>query len=106
MNGLRELLRLVLGVDNHNVQIRSLAINPDRTSKTATVDFEVSPASLSLDRNEWSFRIPDIEINAENEEGVNDEDFIPRTPTLTIDSHFKGITTLRSFKNPSDHKIE
>jgi hypothetical protein len=110
-NGLRELLRLVLGLqpnprgDNSDVQIKSLAISPDYKSKTATVDFGTPPACLSLDRpdrDEWSFNIPAIETNAENDEG-NDEDLIPRTPTITIDTHFKGITTLRS---PSELKIE
>jgi hypothetical protein len=43
-----------------------------------------------------------METNSENDDG-NDEDFIPRTPTITLDTHFKGITALRS---PSEHKIE
>jgi len=95
-----------LNVETRYVQIRSLAIDPDRKSKTATIDFVFRPACLSVDRNEWSFEIPDAEINAADGDGIGDEDFIPSTPTLTIDTHFKGITTLKSFKDPVDHKIE
>jgi len=107
VNGVRELLRSVLGLQrNSDVQVGSLALSPDQNSKTATVDFATPPTCLPRDRDEWSFKIPAIEINAEGDGDDNDEDFIPRALTITIDTHFRGITTLKSFKKSSDHKIE
>jgi hypothetical protein len=99
---LQELFRLVLGLDRtqRNVQVRQIAISPDQKTKIATVDFKTPPTCFASDRTEWSFEIPDDESSdAKND----DTDIIPKAPTITIDTHFKGITILRSFKNVLEH---
>jgi hypothetical protein len=107
----QEFLRSVFELDGtrRDVQIRSMAISPDQKTKMATVNFKIPPARFSSDRNEWSFEIPDVDSSdAENDDNDDDDDdFIPKaSPTVSIDTHFKGITILRSFKNVSEHKIE
>jgi hypothetical protein len=106
----QELLRSVLELNGprHDVQVRSIAIAPNQKTKMATVNFKIPPACFSSDRNEWSFEIPNVDSSdAENDDDDDDdEDIIPKAPTITIDTHFKGITVLRSFKNISEHKIE
>jgi hypothetical protein len=105
----QELLSSVLELDGTRgaVQVRSIAISLDQKTKMATVDFKNLPACFSLDRNEWSFEIPDVDgSDAKNDDTDDDDDIIPKAPTITIDTHFKGITILRSFKNISEHKIE
>jgi len=100
---LQELLRSVLERDGTRdaVQVRSMAISPDRKTKMATVNLKNPPACFSLNKSEFSFEIPDVDIGDED-----DDDIIPKAPTITIDTHFNGITILRSFKNVSEHKIE
>ena|SRR2546423_14695436 len=105
----QELLRSVLELDGTRgaVQVRSMAISPDQKTKMATVDFKRPPACFSPDRNEWSFEILDVDSSgAENNDNDDDDDIIPMAPTITIDTHFRGITMLRTFKNVSEHKIE
>jgi hypothetical protein len=105
----QELLSSILELDGTRgaVQIRSIAISLNQKTKIATVDFKNPPAWFSLDRNEWSFEIPDVDSSdAKNDDTDDDDDIIPKAPTITIDTHFKGITMLRSFKNISEHKIE
>lgn len=106
MRQVPELLRSVLGLDaaRGTVQVKSIAISPNQKTKMATVNFQDPPPCLSSDRKEWSFVIPDVDnSDAENDD---DDDIIPKAPTITIDSHFRGITVLRSFKNVSEHKAE
>lgn len=106
MRQVQELLRSVLGLDaaRGTVQVKSIAVSPNQKTKMATVNFQNPPPCLSSDRKEWSFEIPDVDnSDAENDD---DDDIIPKAPTITIDSHFRGITILRSFKNVSEHKIE
>jgi hypothetical protein len=98
---------LQLGGTQGAVQVRSIATSLDQKSKMATVDFTNRPACFSSDRNEWSFEIPEVDSgDAQNKDIDDDDDIIPRAPTITIDTHFKGITILRSFKNVSEHKVE
>jgi hypothetical protein len=92
-----------------NVQVRPLAISPNQKTKIATVDFKTPPACFTSDRNEWSFEIPDDESSgAKNDDDDDDDDIdiIPKALTITIDTHFKGITILRSFKNVLEHNVE
>jgi hypothetical protein len=105
---LQELLRSVLRLDGTRspIQIRSMAISSNRKTKIATVNFKIPPACLLSNRNEWSFEIPNANgSDAENDNDDND-DIIPQASTITIDTHFNGITILRSFQNVSEHKIE
>ncbi|KAF8849681.1 hypothetical protein BDZ45DRAFT_227669 [Acephala macrosclerotiorum] len=104
---LRKLLQAILRLgDTHStVKLMSMAISPDRKTKVATVNFENSPTCLSPDRNEWSFEIPNAKSgDAETEN--DDDDIILKAPVITIDTHFTGITILRSFKNLSEHRVE
>jgi hypothetical protein len=102
----QELLRSVLGLDaaRGTVQVKSIAISPNQKTKMATVNFQNPPPCLSSDRKEWSFEIPDVDNS--DAESDDDDDIIPKAPTITIDSHFRGITIFRSFKNVAEHKIE
>jgi hypothetical protein len=68
----------------------------------ATVDCQELPPPLSSDKNQWSFDIPD----SNRSEAEDDDDIIPMAPVITIDTHFKGLTVLRSFRKPLEHKIE
>ena len=106
----QEFLRSVLELNGtrRDVQVRSMAISPDQKTKMATVNFKIPPARFSSDRNEWLFENPDDDSSdAENDDNDDDDDFIPKaSPTISIDTHFKGITILRSFKNVSEHKVE
>jgi hypothetical protein len=101
-----KLLWSVLELDGTQdaVQVKSLAMSPNHKTKMATVDFRTQPARLSSSRYKWHFDIPGS--YAENNGGEDDDDIIPKPPKITIDTHFKGITVLRSFKNVSQHKIE
>jgi hypothetical protein len=84
-----------------------MAISPNQKTRMATVSFKPLPACFSSDRNECSFEIPDVDnSDAENDHNDDDDDIIPKAPTITIDTHFKGITILRSFKNASKHRVE
>jgi len=108
LNKVQGLLQSVLKLvgTGRDVEVRSIAISPDQKTKMATVNFKTRPACFSSDMNEWSFEIPDVDnIDAKNDDN-DDDDIIPKTPTITIDTHFKGITILRSFKNVSEHTIE
>jgi hypothetical protein len=73
-----------------------MAISPNQKTKMATVDFITIPACFTLDRNKWSFEILDDESddvkNNDNDNGNDDyNDIIPKAPSITIDTHFKGI---------------
>jgi hypothetical protein len=83
-----------------------MAISPDRKTKIATVNFEAPPVCLLSDRNEWSFDIPNVDGGEAEKDDDDDDDIIPQAPKITIDTHFNGITILRSFQNASEHKIE
>jgi|SRR5277367_905996 len=108
LSKVQELLRSVLELDRSgsNIRVRSLAVSHNQKTKVATVDFDTTPACFSLDRNEWSFEIPDDESSNAKNDDSDDDDIIPKAPTITIDIHFKGITVLRSSKNVLEHKIE
>ena len=99
------LLRNVLEIDGpqNTVQVKSLAMNLDQKTKTATVEFRTPSANLPTGKGERSFEIFDYETD---DDRYDDDDIVPNAPMITIDSHFRGITVLRSFKNPSEHKIE
>lgn len=107
-----ELLRSVLGLDaaRGTVQVKSIAISPNQKTKMATVNFQDPPPCLSSGRKECSFEIPDAfevpDVDNSDTDNDDDDDIIPKAPEITIDSHFRGITILRSFKNISEHKIE
>ena len=75
---------------------------PDQKSQMATVGFQRHPDSLPPDKKEWSIDI----CQDENNESDDDNDVFPAAPTITFDTHFKGITVLRSFKEASEHEIE
>ncbi|OBT60680.1 hypothetical protein VE03_09999 [Pseudogymnoascus sp. 23342-1-I1] len=106
MRQVQELLQSVLGLDaaRGTVQVKSIAISPNQKTKMATVNFQNPPPCLSSDRKEWSFEIPDVDNS--DAESDDDDDIIPKAPTITIDSHFRGITILGSFKNVAEHKID
>jgi len=98
----KELLQTVLDLNGTRnvVQVGSLAISPDQKTKMATVDFKIPPSRLSPDGNQWSFEITNVRTSGSEDGGD------PKVPTITIDTHFLGITILQSPQNVSAHKIE
>src|SRR2546423_12611712 len=76
----RKVLRSALELDGTRgaVQVRSIDPSPDRKTKMATVDFKNPLACFSLNRNEWSFEIPNVDSgDAKND----DNDYIiPKAP--------------------------
>jgi hypothetical protein len=101
------LLQTVLQLDKagNSVKLRSIAISPNRKTKVATVCFGCRPTLLPPRAGgEWHFPIP--EDNTGNSSADDDDDIIPQEQIITVDSHFKGITVLRSFSKLEEHKIE
>lgn len=107
--GSEALLRLVLRLDvtqSGIFKIKSLASSPDRRTKTATADFSIRPTCFPPEMDEWEFQVPDINSDDETDDD-DDKDFIPKKVTIiTVDSHFHGLTVLRSFKEDSEHTVE
>ncbi|OBT69998.1 hypothetical protein VE03_00646 [Pseudogymnoascus sp. 23342-1-I1] len=104
----KALLQTVLQLDKagNSAKLRSIAISPNRKTKVATVCFSYRPTPLPERANrEWHFPIP-TENNSGNSSPDEDDDIIPQEQIITIDSHFKGITVLRSFSNLDEHKID
>lgn len=90
--------------DTSAPQIRSLARAPNGRTMMATLSFRTIPAELSGgNKTEWPFDITNFQhkLQAEHE----DIGCTPRSFTLTIDDHFRGLTILSS-PSPSDHKVE
>jgi hypothetical protein len=95
------------------VAVKCLATDPGEKEQTATINLEnieKIPDSLSVaysesgEGTEWRFEARDLKRPLDAFE--SGEDNALSTFRITIDNHFKGITTLRSFKDPSEHKIE
>ncbi|KFY14696.1 hypothetical protein V492_02454 [Pseudogymnoascus sp. VKM F-4246] len=104
----KALLQTVLQLDKagNSAKLRSIAISPNRKSKVVTVCFSCRPTLLpSRTDGEWHFPIP-TENNGGNGSSEDDDDIIPQEQIITIDSHFKGITVLRSFSKLDEHKID
>lgn len=99
-----ELLQSVLGLDEVRcVQVRSLAISHNRKTQMATANFQTTPLCLSSGGDEWSFDISDFNPSSD----ISDDEYvIHRAPKIIVDTHFRGLTILRSFKKSSKHKIE
>jgi uncharacterized DUF497 family protein len=103
----KSLLQTVLQLDKagNSVKLRSIAISPNRKTKVATVCFSCRPTLLPPRADgEWHFPIP-AENNGGNSSDDDDDDIIPQEQIITVDSHFKGITVLRSFSKLDEHKI-
>ncbi|KFZ08657.1 hypothetical protein V501_05861 [Pseudogymnoascus sp. VKM F-4519 (FW-2642)] len=104
----KSLLQTVLQLDKagNSVKLRSIAISPNRRTRVATVCFSCLPILLPPKADgEWHFPIP-TENNSENSSTDDDDDIIPQEQIITVDSHFKGITVLRSFSKLDEHKID
>ena len=100
------LQEILQGNKRQNVfEVKSLALDLDQKTKTATVDFESLPSRLPPDKNEWTFDLPE-ECSNQNSDGSDEDDVVLAPQRLTIDTHFKGLTILRSFEKLSDHKVE
>ncbi|MCJ1334037.1 hypothetical protein MMC10_010744 [Thelotrema lepadinum] len=95
---------LDIGTDVTIIQIRSLAVCINQKTKTATIGFRDTPQCLISGKSEWTFTIPSSWGEVENDI-EDDDDFIPRVPQITIDTHFEGFTVLRSPKE-HDHETE
>ncbi|KFY22657.1 hypothetical protein V493_06435 [Pseudogymnoascus sp. VKM F-4281 (FW-2241)] len=101
----KALLQTALQLDKAetSVKLRSIAISPNRKTKVATVSFTNRPILLPprADR-EWHFPI----FTESNSSADDDDDIIPQEQIITVDSHFKGITVLRSFSKVDEHRID
>ncbi|KFZ03699.1 hypothetical protein V502_10733 [Pseudogymnoascus sp. VKM F-4520 (FW-2644)] len=104
----KAILQTALQLDKagNSVKLRSIAISPNRKTKVATVCFSCRPILLPPRADgEWHFPIP-TENNSGYSSADDDDDIIPQEQIITVDSHFKGITVLRSFSKLDDHKID
>ena len=103
----RQLLGQLLDLetDASIVRIRSLAISPNLKTKTAIIDFLATPHTLVSERSEWNFTVPDNHRERKEDEENND-DLAPKSPHITVDTHFRGLTVLRSFGEESDHVVD
>ena len=81
---IEQLLKRYLG-SNLELQIHSLVTEPHLREDVATVIFKMIPDQLQDNLDEWTF--------GEGEE------------SMTIDTHFRGLTTLSS-PQTTDHKTE
>ncbi|KFX90596.1 hypothetical protein V490_06374 [Pseudogymnoascus sp. VKM F-3557] len=104
---IKALLQAVLQLDKagNSVKLRSIAIGLNRKTKVAIVCFNCRPRLLPPRADgEWHFPIP--EENTGNSSADDDDDIITQEQIITVDSHFKGITVLRSFSKLDEHKID
>lgn len=95
----RKLLKSILG-DNVHIRIKSLALDADDLDlKVATVTFEERPLKLVGNHSEWRFsRVVSIDSSA--------DEYDDRQEEIIVDTHFRGFTSLNSFKNSNLHLIE
>lgn len=106
-----KIIKTALGLEDEEVglEVCSVAFNPYREAqeKVATIRFASVPNSLSAvgGKDEWRFPLARSEVPEVSDED-DDEDTPHRDVQLVFDTHFKGFTSLRSFRNTSDHKIE
>ena len=104
------IIKTALRLENErpNLQICSIAFNPYRLEqeKVATIRFDRVPSSLSINagKDEWRFPLPRSELRRVF--GESDDDASLKDAEIVFDSHFRGFTSLRSFQNALDHKIE
>lgn len=98
---------LRLETDHTTVALKSLAISADGQTKTAVFSSSENHDLLSPEQSEWAFPISDgYDKEEQNNQNSDDDDLVPRGLTITIDTHFRGLTVLRSFSKESDHKTE
>ena len=87
----KTMLRLGLDLnESTKINIRSLAISEYHVEKVSVVEFTPEPADLASGKDQWSYNIemPD-----------------KRKIVITIDTHFRGLTVLRS-PSSEDHNLE
>ncbi|OBT77481.1 hypothetical protein VF21_05279 [Pseudogymnoascus sp. 05NY08] len=104
----KTLLQTALQLDKAeiSVKLRSIAISPNRKTKVATVSFSCRPILLPPRADEeWHFPIP-TESNSGDSSADDDDDIISQEQIITVDSHFKGITVLRSYSKLDQHRTD
>jgi hypothetical protein len=101
-----QMLQHGLRIDNqrNGVEIRSLAEDPMAEGKISTITFQREPRCISLIGTEWEFNSPSIGVPPSMHEYSQYQ--TRRMPRFRLDTHFRGITAIASFTNPSDHKFE
>ena len=87
----------------------SIAPNPYRPAqeKEATINFASVPSSLSghAGKDKWQFPLPRSKLRRVFSED-DDDNASHEGAELVFDTHLRGFTSLCSFQNASDHKIE
>jgi hypothetical protein len=87
----KAILRLQLNSnESTKINIRSLAISEHRGEKVSVVEFTPEPVGLGSGKDQWPYN---IEMADERKIGI------------TIDTHFRGLTVLRS-PSRKDHNLE
>lgn len=86
------------------IAIESLATEAGKKSQTATATFDPVPDKLGSNMNEWNYKLPanHDEITYQGDESSTADKSIH----VTIDSHFLGITTLKSIADMSKHELD
>lgn len=105
-----KIIKVALGLEQEgqDLKVCSLALNPYRQEheKVATVSFASVPRVLSnsVGKDQWQFPLHGFDYHQVSDE--DEEDTPRREAELVIDTHFKGFTPLRSFRNASDYQVE
>lgn len=100
------IIETALGIreDGQNFKVYPIAYNPYRQDdeKVATVSFALSS---NKGKDEWQFPLTTFKPQQNLDE--KEEQEVPRGEAgLVVDTHFKGFTPMRSFRNAADHDIE
>lgn len=108
---IKQLLESLLCISfQGSSQLRSIASAIDRRSKVAifTTNEDILSSSRDIGKDEWVLSLPEDFLSALDTEDDNDDDDdrVRPLPVLTIDSHFRGLTVIRSFSSTEDHRTE
>lgn len=94
------------------LKIRSFATEPNQSRKVATISFKDIPTCVKSPNSQLTFCLDEDEDshNSDENDGENDSgedgDIIKRATLITVDTHFQGLTTLKSLRDESKHKLE
>ncbi|KAF2455214.1 hypothetical protein BDY21DRAFT_324439 [Lineolata rhizophorae] len=97
------LLRRLVG--DVAVSVRSLAVAIDWRSEVATVSFAGTAAALSGGRSEWRFYPAASDLDPSGADCRGD-DGAPSSDPIVVDTHFLGLTPLKSFDDASKHRVD
>ncbi|KAI9893550.1 MAG: hypothetical protein M1814_006346 [Vezdaea aestivalis] len=99
----KELLNSIPEMEYSKIEIGSLAKEAGREIQTATATFESIPQDFGPDKNQWELTTVPRRTLASNDDSSDGNE---HQVLITIDTHFRGITTLKSVEDASMHDID